>query len=97
MLGIAPGKATLDAAVAAIGLTVFVGDHSHQLLAAHFCAEGAADAAISAGRNNAAFGCTDLYNLFFYQRCCWAGLHTRTARHAFGAHKIVTGKACGYF
>ena len=97
MLGIAPRKATLYATVAAIGLTVFVGDHPHQLLAAHFCAEGAADTAIGAGRNNAAFGCADLYNLFFYKGCCWAGLHTRTARHAFGTHKIVTGKASRYF
>jgi hypothetical protein len=47
--GIAPGEAALDAGMAAIGLAVLVRHHAHQLVAAHFGLEGAADAAIGAG------------------------------------------------
>ena len=79
MLGIAPCKAALDATMAAIGLAVFIRNHTDQLFAAHFGAEGAADTAISAGRNDATFRCADLNNFFLNQRRRGAGLHTGTA------------------
>ena len=94
MLRIAPGKAALYAAMSAIGLAVFVRDHPHQLFAAHFGAEGAANTAISAGRDNAAFGCADFDHFLLNQCRRRAGLHTSPARHAFRLEEIIAGEAC---
>ena len=97
MLGIAPSKAALDATMASVGLTVFIGNHPHQLFAAHFGTEGATNPAISAGRDDAAFRCADLDHFFLDQCRRRTSLHTGTARNAFRTHKIVTGKASRYF
>ena len=94
MLRIAPGKAALDAAMSTVGLAVFVRDHPHQLFAPHFGAEGAANAAIGAGRDNAAFGCADFDHFLFNQRRRRAGLHTSPARHAFRLEEIIAGETC---
>ena len=94
MLCIAPGKAALYAAMSAVGLTVFVRDHPHQLFAAHFGAEGAANTAIGAGRDNAAFGCADFDHFLFNQCRRRAGLYTSAARDAFRAEEIVAGETC---
>ena len=97
MLGIAPSKAALDAAMTAIGFAVFIRNHTDQLFAAHFRAEGAANTAIGASRYDAAFRCADFDNFFLDQSCGRAGLHTGTARNAFRTQKIIAGKAGGYF
>ena len=83
MLGIAPGEPPLDAAMPAIGLAGLFRHHPHDLFAAHFGAERAADAAIGAGGDDGAFGRADLDDLFLDQRRRWARLHTGPARYAF--------------
>ncbi len=90
MLGIAPGEAALDAAVAAIGLAVLPRHHAHQFLAPHFRAEGAAHATIGAGSDDGAVGCAGFHDLLLDQGCGRAGLHTRPTGHAFRAEKILT-------
>src|SRR5690606_18571425 len=89
MVGIAIGEAALDAAMAAIGLAVLPWDHAHQLLAAHFGAEGAAHAAIGAGGDDGAFRLADFLHALFLERGGGAGLHAGAAAHAFGAEEIV--------
>ena len=85
--GVAPGEAALDAGMAAIGLAVLVGNHAHDFLAAHLRLEGAADAAIGAGRDEGMLGLADLDDGFFRQRRGRAGLHAGAAGHAFGAEE----------
>ena len=97
MRRITPGKAPLNATVPAIGLAVLVGHHTHDLFAAHFGAESAADTAIGTGRNDRALGRADLHQCLFGQRCRRAGLHARAARHAFGRKKVVDRKPGRYF
>ena len=54
--GVAPGEAALDAGMAVVGLAVLVGHHAHDRVALHLRLEGAADAAIGAGRDDAVLG-----------------------------------------
>ena len=89
MLGIAPGKAALDAAMPAIGLAIFPWHHADNLFAAHFGPERAANAAIGAGGDDARSGVPISDRLFLDQRRGRAGLHTGTAGHAFAAKEIV--------
>jgi hypothetical protein len=91
MLGIAPGEAALDAGMAAIGLAVLIGDHAHQLFAAHLGLEAAADTAIGAGRDHRVLGHADLDHALLRQGRRRAGLHAGPAGHAFGAQEIVGG------
>src|ERR1700719_2769322 len=49
VIGVAPGEAALHAGMAAVRLAVLVRHHAHDLIAAHFHLEGAADPAIGAG------------------------------------------------
>ena len=87
-VGVAPGKATLDAGMAAIGLAVLVRHHAHHFLAAHFRLEGAADAAIGAGGDDLGMlGLADLDHGLLGQRRGRAGLHAGAAGHAFGAEE----------
>ena len=90
VLGIAPGKPSLDAGVAAIGLAVFPRHHPHQLLAPHLCPEGATDAAIGAGGDDRTFGFADFLDRLLLKGGGGAGLHTGTATHAFARQEIVT-------
>ena len=53
--GVAPGEAALDAGMAMVRLAVLVRHHAHDLVAAHFGLERAADAAIGAGRHHRMF------------------------------------------
>ena len=87
--GVAPGEAALDAGMAAIGLAVLVRHHAHDFLAAHFRLEGAADAAIGAGRDHGMLGLADLDHGFFRQRRGRAGLHAGAAGDAFGAEETL--------
>ena len=89
MGGVTPGEAALDAGMAAIGLAVLVRHHAHDFLAAHFRLEGAADAAIGAGRHHGMLGLADLDHGFFGQRRGRAGLHAGAAGDAFGAQKTL--------
>ena len=89
VVGIAPGEAALDAGMSAIGLAVLVGHHAHDFLAAHLRLEGAADAAIGAGRHHRVLGLADLDDGFFGQRRGRAGLHAGAAGDAFGAEKTL--------
>ena len=81
--GVAVGEAALDAGMAAIGLAVLVGQHAHDLVAAHLGLEGAADAAIGARRDHRVLGRPDLDHRFLVQRRSRAGLHAGAAGHAF--------------
>ena len=87
--GVAPGETALDAGMAAIGLAVLVRHHAHHFLAAHFRLEGAADAAIGAGRHHRMLGLADLDHGFLGQRRGRTGLHAGAAGHAFGAEKTL--------
>ena len=84
---IAPGKATLDAGVATVGLAVLVGDHAHDLIAAHLRLEGAADSAIGAGGHDRMLRLADLDDRLLRQRRGRAGLYAGAAGHAFGAEE----------
>ena len=87
MIGIAPGKTPLDAAMAMIGLAVLVRHHAHQFLPAHFGAEGAADPAIGAGGDDGAVGRADLDDLFLGQGRGRTRRDTGAARYAFAVEE----------
>src|SRR5690606_13235871 len=93
VIGIAVGEATLDAGMPAVGLAILPRDHPHELLAAHFGAESAANTAISAGRNDRALRQADRLDALFLQRICRTGLNAGAAAHAFGREEIVIGLA----
>ncbi|MND29242.1 hypothetical protein D3C80_197460 [compost metagenome] len=88
--GVAPGEAALDAGVAVVGAAVLVRDHAHQLVALHFGAERAADAAIGAGGDDRTLGLAQLYQALFRQGRGRAGLHAGAARHALGGEEVLT-------
>ena len=83
MRRVAPGEAALDAGMAMIGLAVLIGNHADELFAAHLRLEGAADAAIGAGRDRRMFGLADRDHRFFGERRGRAGLNAGAAGHAF--------------
>ena len=87
MAGIAKGKPALDAGMAAIGLAILIGHHTHHVFAAHLGLKAATDAAIGAGGDQGMLGQADLDHRFFAQGRGRAGLDTGAARHAFGVHK----------
>ena len=87
MVGIAVGEAALDAAMAMIGLAVLPGNHAHDLLAAHFRLESAADAAIGAGGDRRMLGQAYLDDRLLLKRRRWAGLYAGAAGDAFGLEK----------
>src|SRR3984885_3979434 len=89
VVGVTPGEAALDAGMAAIGLTILVGHHAYDFLAAHLRLEGAADAAIGAGGHGRMLRLADFDHGFFRQRRGRAGLHAGAAGHAFGAEKTL--------
>ena len=80
---IAIGEAALDAGMAVVRLAVFVGNHADELLAPHLGLEGAADAAIGAGRDRRMFGLANLDHRFLNQRGGRAGLDASAAGYAF--------------
>src|SRR5690606_20231633 len=83
VIGVAPGEAALNAAMAPVGLAILPRHHADQLLAAHFGAEGAAYAAIGAGGDDGALGQADFLDALLLQRGGGAGLHAGAARDAF--------------
>src|SRR5208283_4405596 len=87
MMRIAIGEAALDAAVAVIGLAVFPGNHAHDFLAAHLRLEGAAYAAIGAGRHGRMLRLARGDDRLLDERRGGAGLHAGAAGDAFGLHE----------
>ncbi len=72
-----------------VGLAVLVGDHADEFVAAHLRLEGAADAAIGAGRHDRVFRLTDVVERFLGERRGRASLHAGAARDAFGIEEIL--------
>ena len=89
MRGIAVGKAPLDAAVATIGLAVFVGHHAHQFVTAHLGLEAATDATIGAGGDHRMRWRADLDDRFFLQGRGRTSGHAGPARHAIRGEGVV--------
>src|SRR4030095_8248524 len=87
--GIAPGEAALHAGMAVIRLAVLVGHHARDFRALHLGLEGAADAAIGAGGDDAVLGLALLDDGLFHQRCRRAGLHAGAAGDAFGIQEVL--------
>ena len=87
--GVAPGETALDAGMTAIGLAILIGHHADDFLAAHLGLEGAADAAIGAGRDHRVLGLADLDHGFLGQRRGRAGLDAGAAGDALGAEEAL--------
>ncbi len=86
---VAPGEATLDTGMAAIGLAVLIGDHAHQFLAAHLGLERTADAAIGAGGDDGVLRLADGDDALFGQGGGRAGGDAGPARHALGGKEVL--------
>ncbi len=86
---IAPGEASLDAAVAVVGLAVLVGRHAHDLVALHLGDERAADAAVRTGCLDGALGLAVFDDALLHERCGRAGLHAGAAGYALGVEEIL--------
>src|SRR5690606_23178001 len=71
------------------GLAVLPGNHAHDFLAFHFRLEGAADAAIGAGRDDGVLGLPHFDHGFLDERRRGAGLYAGAAGHAVAGHEIV--------
>ena len=78
--------------MAAIGLAVLPGNHADDLLATKLGAEGAAHAAIGAGRDHRAFRSAQLDDGLLGQGGRRAGLHAGAAGDAFGTQEVVAGQ-----
>ncbi len=81
--GVAPGEAALDAGMALVRLAALVGHHAHDRVAPHLRLEGAADAAIGAGRDHRMLRLADLDQRLLRKRRGRAGLHAGAAGDAF--------------
>ncbi len=87
--GVAEREAALDAGVALVGAAVLVGDHAHDALALHLGLEGAADAAVGAGGDDAVLGLALLDDRFLDQGRGGAGLDAGAARDALGLQEVL--------
>src|SRR6516164_547048 len=91
VVSVTPGETPLDAGMAAVGLAVLEGHHSHDFLAVHLGLERAADAAIRTRRHHGAISRSfDLLrgeHALFEQRAGRTRLHAGAARHAFRLQK----------
>ena len=81
---VADRESSLDAGMTVIGVAVVIRHHAHDILALHFGAERAADAAIGTRRGNAVLRLTFLDHRFLGQRRGRAGLHAGAAGNTFG-------------
>src|SRR5208282_6002745 len=89
VIGVTPGETSLDAGMAAVRLAVLVRHHAHDFVAAHFGLEGAADAAIGAGRDRRPFGLALLDDRLLDERAGRTGLHAGAAGDAFGFDELL--------
>ena len=83
MVGVAPREAALHAGMAVVRLAVLVRHHAHHLVALHFGAECAADAAVGAGGIDAAIRHAVFHHGFLHQRRRRTCLYACAARDAF--------------
>src|SRR5690606_37563943 len=90
---IAVSEAALDAGVAAVGLAVLPRHHAHQLLAAHFGAEGAADDAISDDGYDRPLRQAERAFGLFQQGRGTERLPAGSAAHTFARQEVVFGLA----
>ena len=88
MGGITKGKTALNAGMAFIGLTIFVGGHTHNLVAFHLGFKRTANAAVGAGGGNGMLWLARFNNTFFGECCGGAGINTGTTGNTFGIHKV---------
>ena len=88
---VAPGETALDAGVAGVGATRLVRHHAHDLLALDLGAEGAADAAIGAGGDDARLRLAGGDQGFCREGGGRAGGNAGAAGHAFGTEETIGG------
>ena len=88
MGGVAVGEAAFDAGMALVGLAGLVGDHAQNLVALQLSLEGAADAAIGAGRHDRPLRRSLFDDRLLVQRRRRACLNAGAAGDAFGRQKI---------
>ena len=91
--GVAVGEPALDAGMALVGLAGFVGDHAQDFVALELRLEGAADAAIGAGRHDRALRRSLFDDQFFVERRGGARLHAGAAGDAFGRQEIDAARS----
>ena len=87
--GIAVGKPPLDAGMPPVGLAVLVRRHPHQLIAAQFGLEAAADPAVGAGGDDRPHRSAQFDHRLFLQGRSRASRHASATRHAFRRQKVV--------
>ena len=86
---VAEGEAALNAGVALVCLAVFVGCHTHHLIALHLGFKGTANAAVGAGSGDRVFGFSCVDNAFFGECRGRADVHAGATRYAFRVHESV--------
>ena len=91
--GVAVGEPALDAGMALVGLAGLVGDHAQDFVALELRLEGAADAAIGAGRHHRALRRSLFDDRLFVERRGRAGLHAGAAGDAFGRQEIDAARS----
>ena len=87
MRRVAPGEAALHARVAVVRLPVLERHHAHHFVALQLGLEGAAHAAVGAGRDHAALGLPHFDDRLFHQRVGRAGLDAGAAGDALRIHE----------
>src|ERR1700722_2304080 len=90
---IAIGEPALDAGMPLVRLAGLVGDHAQDFVALELRLEGAADAAIGAGRHDCALWCPLFDNQLFVERRGRARLHAGATRHAFGRQEVDAARS----
>ena len=91
--GVAVGEPALDAGMALVGLAGLVGDHAQDFVALELRLEGAADAAIGAGRDDRALRRSLVDDQLFVERRGRARLHAGAAGDAFGRQEIDAARS----
>jgi hypothetical protein len=89
VMGIAPGKAALDAGMAPVRLAVLPRHHADQIVALQFGLERTADPAIGAGGHHRSCRLAHLDHRFFLQGRGRAGLHAGPTADAVRRQEIV--------
>ena len=90
---VAIGEPALDARMPLVGLAGLVGDHAQDFVALELRLEGAADAAIGAGRHHRALWRSLFDDQLFVERRGRARLHAGAAGDAFGRQEIDAARS----
>ena len=91
MRGVTKGKASLNAGVTFIGLTVFPGRHTNDFLPPHFGLESAANTTVSACGRDRVLGNTFFDDAVFGERCGRTGRDAGAAGDAVRLHEVCLG------